>query len=141
MPEEPIATPEVPEEKPPKKPTVKPKLIIERTPYPKWWKDSYAWNINIDAAGTHIVIPQTPGYRTYISTIVLMVSGETNITFEMGPFGLSGEMDFGGENEPRGMVIAMGESPMPCGGAGFKIITDGIGVHVGGFIVYYYEKE
>jgi hypothetical protein len=125
---------------PPKQPTVKPELVIARTPYPKWWKDTYAWPITIITAGTHVVIPQTPGYKTYIATIVFTVSGETNITFEMGPFGQSGAMDFGGENEPRGIVMAMGESPMPCGEKGFKIITDGTDVRVAGFIVYYYES-
>src|SRR3972149_618136 len=132
----PEPTPAPPQEQP----EIKPTLIIARTPYPKWWKDTYAWNINIQTAGTHVVIPQTPAYRVYIATIVLTVSGETNITFEMVTFGLSGSMDFGGDNEPRGMVIAMGESPMPCGSGGFKIITDGAGIHVGGLMVYYYES-
>lgn len=125
---------------PPKQPTVKPELIIARTPYPKWWKDAYAWDIDIDTAGIHTIIPQTPGYRTYIATIVLTVSGEVNITFMFGPFPQSGAMDFGGENEPRGMVISTGNSPIPCGGGGFKIATD-VDVHVGGFITYFYESE
>ena len=125
---------------PPKQPTIKPELIIARTPYPKWWKDAYAWDINIDTAGTHIVIPQTPGYRTYIATIVLTVGGEVNITFTFGSFPPSGTMDFGGENEPRGMVISTGNSPIPCGGGGFKITTSA-SVHVGGFITYFYESE
>ena len=125
---------------PPKQPTIKPELIIARTPYPKWWKDAYAWDINIDTAGTHIVIPQTPGYRTYIATIVLTVGGEVNITFTFGSVPPSGTMDFGGENEPRGMVISTGNSPIPCGGGGFKITTSA-SVHVGGFITYFYESE
>lgn len=129
-----------PTPKPPTQPTVKPELIIARTPYPKWWKDAYAWDIDIDTAGEHIVIPQTPGYRTYLATIVLTVDGEVNITFTFGPFPPSGAMDFGGENEPRGMVISTGNSPIPCGGGGFKITTDA-DVHVGGFITYFYESE
>jgi len=125
----------------PKQPTVKPELIIERTPYPKWWKDARAWSIDIDGSGTHVVIRQTPGWRSYISTIVLTVSGETNITFGMGTFGSSGAMDLGGTDEPRGMVIAFGNSPLPCGEGGFTITSTGAGVHVGGFISYFYEKE
>jgi hypothetical protein len=125
----------------PKQPTEKPELIIERTPYPKWWKDARAWNIDIDVAGTHTVIRQTPGWRSYISTIVLTVDGETNITFGMGAFGDSGSMDLGGTDEPRGMVVAMGNSPMPLGEGGFTITSTGAGVHVGGFISYFYEKE
>jgi len=125
----------------PKQPTVKPDLIIERTPYPKWWKDARAWNIDIPDAGTHVIIRQTPGWRSYISAIVLTVDGETNITFGMGVFGSSGSMDLGGTDEPRGMVIAMGNSPMPLGEGGFTITSTGAGVHVGGFISYFYEKE
>jgi len=125
----------------PKQPTVKPDLIIERTPYPKWWKDARAWNIDIPDAGTHVIIRQTPGWRSYISTIVLTVDGETSITFGMGIFGSSGSMNFGGEGQPMGIVIAMGNSPMPLGGSGFTITSTGAGVHVGGFISYFYEKE
>lgn len=129
-----------PEKKPPEKPKVPPELIIERTGYPKWWKDSMAWNINIEGPGTWTIMSQSPGYRKYVSVIVFTVSGETNITFGMGVFGSSGSMDFGGENEPRGIVIAMGNSPLPIGEGAFTITSDGVGVTVGGFIVYYYEK-
>lgn len=123
-----------------KKP-VEPKLIIARTPYPKWWKDSRAWNININEAGTWRIIPQTPGYRTYIATLVFTVSGETNIVLQFGIFPPTGPMDFGGDGEPRGIVIAMGDSPAPCGEGGFVISSDGAGILVSGFVVYYYEKE
>lgn len=142
LPKEPAPKPKEPIPAPPQKqPEVKPTLIIARTPYPKWWKDAYVWNIDIDDAGTHVVVPQTPGWRVYIATIVLTVAGETDITFVFGSFPPSGAMDFGGDNEPRGMVIATGNSPIPCGTSGFKIITNGAGVHVGGFITYFYESE
>jgi hypothetical protein len=134
-------TPTPPTTPPPTTPTVPPALIIERTPYPKWWKDSYAWPININEAGTWTIIPNTPGYNTYISTIVFTVSGETNIILTFGAFGPTGPMDFGGENEPRGIVMAMGNSPVPCGQTGFKITSDGPGVLVSGFITYYYEAS
>lgn len=124
-----------------KRPPVPPQLIIPRTAYPKWWKDARAWKINISEAGLYHVIDKTPGYRSYVTTIVLTVSGETNIIFGMGVFGESGAMDFGGTNEPMGIVIAMGNSPLPCGDGGFTIDSDGVGVRVRGFISYYYEKE
>jgi hypothetical protein len=141
-PKPPKPPPEKPPEKPkPKEPVEKPGLVIERTPYPKWWKDSRAWPININAAGTWPIIPTTPGYRTYIATIVFTVSDETNITFNIGVYGPTGPMDFGGESEPRGIVMAMADSPIPCGDRGFSITSDGEDVLVSGFIVYYYEKE
>ena len=120
---------------------IAPQLIIPRTPYPKWWKDAIAKPINMDDAGELVILAPTPGYLVYVCTIVLTVSGQTNITLNMGVHGQSGAMDFGVTNEPSGIVMAMGNSPMPCGGGGFKITSDGPGIHVGGFITYYYEPE
>jgi hypothetical protein len=130
-----------PKPPPPPKPKIPAELIIPLTRYPKWWKDSAAWNINIDGPATGVVVSPSPGYRTYIATIALTVDGETNITFGMGVHGSSGSMRFGGDGGPMGIVIAMGNSPLPCGIGGFSITVDGVGVHVGGFISYYYEKE
>ena len=121
-------------------PTVNPTLIIERTPYPKWWKDARAWGVDLTGPGTRVVIAPTPGYRTYISSIVLTVDGETNVTIGMGVFGVSGAMDFGGEGQPKGIVMAMGNSPLPCGEGGLTISSDGAGVHLTGLVVYYYEQ-
>ena len=125
----------------PPKPKVPTELVITVTPYPKWWKDARAYMISLGDAGTTVQIAATPGYRTYITTIVLVADGETNITINMGVFGPSGPMHFGGDGGPRGMVIAMGNSPLPCGGGGLSVSSDGAGVRVGGFICYYYEKE
>lgn len=124
---------------PQKQPTVKPTLIIARTPYPKWWKDLQTAAIDIDDAATEIIILPNPNFYLYIATIVLTVSGETNITLRFGVFGASGAMDFGGEGEPRGIVIAMGNSPTSCGTGSFQI-TSSEAVHVGGFVSYYRES-
>lgn len=125
---------------PQKQPTVKPTLIIARTPYPKWWKDLQTAAIDMDDAGTEIIILPNPNFYLYIATIVLTVSGETDITFSFGVFGESGAMDFGGENEPRGIVIAMGNSPTSCGVGSFQITSSGTDIHVGGFVSYYRES-
>jgi hypothetical protein len=125
---------------PQKQPEVKPTLIIARTPYPKWWKDLQTAAIDIDLAGTEIIILPNPNFYLYIATIVLTVSGETNITLHFGVFGESGAMDFGGEGEPRGIVIAMGNSPTSCGTGSFQITAGPDDVHVGGFVSYYRES-
>jgi hypothetical protein len=84
----------------------------------------------------------TPGkFILFIATIVLTVSDETNISFTFGVFGSSGSLDLGGTDEPRGIVIAMGDSPAPCGKGGFTVTSDGAGVAVGGFVTYYLETE
>jgi hypothetical protein len=94
----------------------------------------------MDTAGTEIIILPNPNFYLYIATIVLTVSEETDITFSFGVFGETGAMDFGGENEPRGIVIAMGNSPTSCGTGSFQIKSTGEDVHVGGFISYYRES-
>ena len=123
---------------PQSQPQVKPTLIIARTPYPKWWKDLQTAAIDMDTAGTKIILLPNPNFYLYIATIVLTVSGETNITLAFGVFGNTGAMDFGAEGEPRGIVIAMGNSPTSCGAGSFQI-TSSEAVHVGGFISYFRE--
>ncbi len=91
------------------------------------------------AAGTQIVVPARSGYSLFVATIVLTVSGETDINFGFGVFGLSGSMNFGGTNEPRGIVIAMGDSPAPCGQGAFSISSGAPSAAVGGFVTYYLE--
>jgi hypothetical protein len=115
-------------------------LVISRTPYPKWWKTLRTAPIVLTNAGIQTVVTGRSDSWIYIATIVLTVSGETNITLTFGSTGSSGPMDFGGDNEPRGMVIAMGESPAPCGPGGFTITSDGEDVSVGGFVTYYLER-
>jgi len=122
-------------------PTVAPALIIARTPYPKWWNALLTAAINLTTAATQIVVP-TPGkFTLFIASIVVVVDGETNISFGFGVFGSSGPMLLGGDTQPAGMVIAMGGSPAPCGKSGFTITSDGAGVAVGGFVTYYLETE
>jgi len=59
----------------------------------------------------------------------------------MGSFGNSGPLTLGGSGKPYGMVIAMGNSPLPCGPAGCALTSTGSGVTVGGWFTYYYEEE
>lgn len=115
--------------------------LITRTAYPKWWKDERTAAINISAGGTQEVIKLWTGRKLFISTIVLTVSKETDIYFQMGIFGNTGTMHFGGADEPKGIVIAMGNSPAPAGPGPFKVTSSATDAAVGGFIVYYQEKE
>ena len=137
----PPAPPRPPAPAPPTKPTVKPELIIERTAYPKWWKDEGTAPIQLAGPGSQFVITARGDYSLYIGAIVLTVSGETNITLGFGVFGPSGPMDLGGADEPRGLVIAMGNSPAPCGSGSFSVTSDGAGVSVNGFVTYFLWKK
>lgn len=127
---------------PPKQPTVKPELIIKRTPYPKWWNDEGIAKIDLTSPGSQFVVTARADYSLYIATIVLTVSGECDIIFAFGQAGSSGTMHFGGENEPRGIVIAAGNSPTPCGSGSFMVTaTSSEAVSIGGFVSYYLWKK
>lgn len=99
----------------PTEPTVKPELIIARTPYPKWWKDSLNAKIDLTAPGSQVLATVAGSLGLFVATIVITVTGETQISFSFGNAGASGPIYLGGENQPMGMVIAMGTSPAPCG--------------------------
>jgi hypothetical protein len=130
------------EEETPPPPTPPPQeIIITRIPYPKWWLDSNNAYISLSDAGEQWVVPSRPGFRIYIATIVLTVTDETEIIFYFGSAGRSGLMHFGGEGGPKGIVIAMGNSPAPCGEGGFSLLSNGVGAAVGGFVTYYLEEE
>jgi len=129
---------------PPKEPTVKPELIIARTPYPKWWKDSLNAKIDLTAPGSAVLATVTGNLRLFVATIVLTVTGETVITFAFGNAGSSGPIYLGGENQPMGIVIAMGNSPAPCGAGGLSIsATDPNDEQpsVGGWATCFAEEE
>lgn len=123
-------------------PAVKPNLIIKRTPYPKWWNDEGIAKISFSSPGSQFIVTARGDYSLYIATIVLTVSGECDITFSFGTAGSSGSMDFGGSDEPRGIVIAMGNSPTPCGSGSFMITaTSDESVLIGGYVSYYLWKK
>lgn len=138
---EPTTPPPNPVEPAELRPTAKPSTIITRSRYPKWWKDLSTAAISLTGAGTQVVVGGLPGYRTFVACIVITVSGDTNITFGFGVFGSSGAMNFGGTDEPRGIVINMAESPAPCGTGHFSISSNAPGINVGGFAVFYQEPE
>lgn len=122
--------------------TIAPELIIKRTPYPKWWNDEGIAKIAFTSPGSQFIVTARTDYSLYIATIVLTVSGEVNITFTFGQAGASGPMDFGGDQEPRGIVIAMGNSPTPCGSGSFMVTGDsGNSVNVNGYVSYYLWKK
>jgi hypothetical protein len=113
--------PKPPPPPPPIKPKVPPELVIERIPYPKWWRDSLNAKIDLTAPGSATLATVTGKLRLFVATIVLTVTGETAISFQFGNAGSSGPIYLGGENQPMGIVIAMGNSPAPCGEGSLSI--------------------
>ena len=148
-------TPKPPDDKKP--PTDKPKpppqdskpktpsnadLLIARTKFPKWWNDEGVAQISLSSPGSQLVITASANYSLYIATIVLTVDAECDISFTFGNAGHSGSMHFGGEAEPKGIVIAGGNSPTPCGSGSFMISASSADpATIGGYAVYYLWKK
>jgi len=95
--------------------------------------------INIATAATHEIIALVPGEKIKIKTIMLTVAGETNITLQSNSTPISGALDFGGTNEPRGMVQNFGDAPLETVvNEAFKITLSGA-VQVSGHVTYFSE--
>ena len=93
--------------------------------------------IDIATTATHEIIAAPYGKRLYICSMFFTVAGEVNITLLSGTTPLTGAMDFGGTNEPRGMVAPMGLGPLPCSlGEPFNIELSA-DIQVSGACTYY----
>lgn len=128
-----------PEERKKKKPKTRPTKLPKRATYPRWWKQVRTAGISFSGAGTYTIIPAEPGTRIFLTTITFTVGGETNITLLNGAFAFSGPMDFGGTNEPRGIVIPMGEAPLMLSASSAFRISSSLAVQVSGFVAYLSE--
>ena len=85
------------------------------------------------------IIALVTGKKIKITTLFLTVAGEVNLTLESHETGISGAMDFGAADEPRGIVVNFGDSPMETvAGEAFKILAS-TGVQVSGYCNYYTE--
>lgn len=95
--------------------------------------------ISFAGAAHNQIIALVIGKKIKITTLFLTVAGEVNLTFESHETGISGAMDFGGTDEPRGIVINFGDSPMETvAGAAFKMLAS-TGVQVSGYCNYFTE--
>jgi hypothetical protein len=97
----------------------------------------------LTAPGSAVLATVTGKLRLFVATIVLTVNGETQISFTFGDSGSSGPIYLGGTSQPMGIVIAMGNSPAPCGRGNLTITaTDpgGVKPSVGGFATCFVEE-
>jgi len=135
------------EEEEEKKKKVPPGLLVERIPYPRWWRDSLNAKIDLTAPGSKTLATVTGKLHLWVATIVLTVTGETVITITFGKAGSSGPIYLGGDQQPMGIVIAMGNSPAPCADGNLVIsATDPTAVNpqIGGWATCFaeeYKKE
>lgn len=95
--------------------------------------------IDFNTAATHDIIAAAAGKAHHITTIVLTVGGETNLTFKDETGNITGPLDFGGTDEPRGMVSNHVLVPLKCTiSEKFQIISSGA-VQVSGYVIYFDE--
>lgn len=95
--------------------------------------------IDIATIATHDIIAAAPGLSHHICAIVFTVAGEVNVEIGDETGVMSGPMDFGGTDEPRGMSIAHDTIPLKCHeGEAFQITLDAA-EQVSGYVTYYRE--
>jgi len=95
--------------------------------------------IDFATAATHEVIAAVAGETIKIQNIMLTVAGETNLTFKSATTSISGALDFGGTDEPRGMVHSFGDFPLCMTVSEAFQITSSGAVQVSGYVTYYTE--
>lgn len=95
--------------------------------------------IDINSAGTISVASGRAGKRMLITSITLTVSAECDLTLRSSYGAISGVMDFGGSDEPRGMALNLGNFyiELPAGsGFSISVSTEETAIHVGGLVTY-----
>jgi hypothetical protein len=95
--------------------------------------------IDFSTIDVHTVVALVAGKKIKICNIMLTVAGETNLVFGSDANAISGAMDFGGTDEPRGMVQHFGNFPLETtAGQAFKISSNAA-VQVSGYVTYFTE--
>lgn len=92
--------------------------------------------INFSGGGIQTVVSSNPGDLLCIVNVALTVDAETNITLYVNGVAISGPMDFGGDGEPRGIVIPYPFSPLDCGRGGNFQVGSSDAVQVSGMVTY-----
>lgn len=95
--------------------------------------------INFSTADDHTIAAAVAGQEIHITNLTFTVGGETNLTFKSGSTAISGAMDFGGTNEPRGVSDHLGCCPLKTAAGEAFVITSSAAVQVSGYVTGYYE--
>jgi len=95
--------------------------------------------ISFSGAATHSIIALVAAKKIKITNLMFTVAGETNLTLKSATDAISGAMDFGGTDEPRGMVQHFGDHPLETAAGEAFQITASAAVQVSGYATYYTE--
>lgn len=92
-----------------------------------------------NTAASNVIVAAVTGKKICVVNIAFTVDAEANITLQSDGDGISGAMDFGGTNEPRGMVAHHGNFPLKtASGEAFKILSNTT-ARISGYCTYYEE--
>lgn len=95
--------------------------------------------IDFATAADHTIVAGVAGKKIKITNLLFTVGGETNITLKSGSTALTGAMDFGGTDEPRGMVDAHSILPLELAAGESFVIGSSGAVQVSGYVTGYIE--
>lgn len=95
--------------------------------------------INFSTTANHTIAAAVAGKEIHITNITFTVGGETNLTFKSDTTAISGAMDFGGTDEPRGISDHLGCCPLKTTAGEAFVITSSAAVQVSGYVTGYYE--
>jgi len=127
----------VKKEEPTKKPTSQP----EKTKYGRDRRIIMTAGFSLAAAAPAVIIAGVTGEQIYLSFITFFVAGAVKITFQDGSRSISGPMNFGDEDEPRGAVLDHSRSPIVISpGSSFGIYPS-TNKGVAGYCTYYTLPE
>ena len=99
----------------------------------------YKANINTAAAEDSTIVAAVADRKIQLRSYVLTVAGETNLTWKSGAVAISGAMDLGGTNEPRGVSAYLGDFPLETAAGAALVLANSAAVQVSGYVTYTLE--
>lgn len=99
--------------------------------------------VEIDTAliASPFTISGTTAQKIHVVTLIFTVAGEVNITLKSGANELSGPMDFGGTNQPSGIVAPLGIGPLVCNSGEDFTLNLSADIQTSGFATYYKQLD
>jgi len=93
--------------------------------------------IDVATAADHTIVPGSTGQKIHVVNLIFTVAGEVNVILKSGANELTGPMDFGGTDEPRGAVTPLGLGPLVCNSGEAFVINLNADIQTSGFVTYY----
>ena len=99
----------------------------------------YKAKINTAAAEDSTIVAAVADRKIQLRSYVLTVAGETNLTWKSGATAISGAMDLGGTDEPRGISAFLGDFPLETTAGAALVLANSLAVQLSGYVTYTLE--